>query len=402
MRLPHRRQQQPRHQDVGYSRTVVYSNSDTFALITQRFGSIAGKVFPYCVANVLLSVLLVWLMETRGLDLSIDVFGHEFMSVLVAFLVINKLSFTLGLYYEMQGHLAKLNQSALELCQLACSYTSTCLYKDEPEVKAWRFQIHLHVLILLKAVVSVLYRGGEISAWEIPELADHPLVDLSGVSGVTDQGYIWSSHLKSNKNLRVPIQLAQRLRNEIVKHRTLFPPGQDPALDMMQEQALLTCVHDFMEGYHGIRKYLVAPLPLPLVQLARIFVLVYVYTFPFALLNPQLNLPYTEMIFLTSLMTYGFIGIEYLYVELDDSFNEDPNDLPLTEEAKATAEDILLTLCQIDGRAAVEVLQASVDLSLLEGRTSSYKEQDETSYNGTTAATTNAQQSPPKETDPLV
>jgi predicted membrane chloride channel (bestrophin family) len=53
------------------------------------------------------------------------------------------------------------------------------------------------------------------------------------------------------------------------------------------------------------------------------------------------------------LMTYGFMGIELLFVEIDDPFAEDPNDLPVTEEARAAGEDIMLSLLHMDGRAAV-------------------------------------------------
>jgi hypothetical protein len=40
------------------------------------------------------------------------------------------------------------------------------------------------------------------------------------------------------------------------------------------------------------------------------------------------------------LLTHGFVGCELLFVELDDSFAEDPNILPLIEEAKASLDDM--------------------------------------------------------------
>ena len=56
-------------------------------------------------------------------------------------------------------------------------------------------------------------------------------------------------------------------------------------------------------------------------------------------------------------MTYAFIGIEMLYVEIDDPFADDPNDLPLTEEARAAGEDIVLNLRYVDGEDAVNRLR---------------------------------------------
>lgn len=351
-------------QDFGYSRTVSYINRNHFSLIVQRWGSVNRKVLPCCFANILLAVILVWLLE-RGIDLSISEFGHEFMSILVAFLVINKLSFTLGLYYELQGYLATMNQSSIELTQLACSFTSGY---QQSEYKEWRFNVTLQVLILLRTTVSMIYKGGEENVWEIPALKDHP-VQLFVEEGA-DQGnrprlrrsslpkelYVWGYHLKSDKNLRVPIRIAQRLRDTIVARKSL---PTDP-MDSIQERNLLDLAKQFMDSYHGVRKYLTCPLPLPLVQLGRIFVIFYVYTLPFALLSPQLNLQYFQMILLTFIMTYGFMGIELLFVEIDDPFAEDPNDLPLVEESRAAVEDIFLNLMHADGREAMKRLWTTV------------------------------------------
>lgn len=362
-------------QDFGYSRTVSYNNRNNLAVITQRWGSVTRKVMPFCFANVVLTVVLVWLLE-RGVDLTISEFGHEFMSVLVAFLTINKLSFTLGLYYELQGYLSRMNQTSIELTQLACCLTTGY---DREEYKEWRSNVTFQALVLLKATVSVIYKGGEENVWEIPELKDDPPeLYLVGEVPVLSMGrssdekvskrnqrrssvipkeiYVWGYQLKSDKNLRVPVRVAQRLRNAIMKHKTL---PTDP-LDTIQERMLMDLVKEFMDSYYGVRKYLTCPLPLPLVQLGRIFVIFYVFTLPFALLSPELNLKYFQMILLIFLMTYGFMGIELLFVEIDDPFAEDPNDLPLMEESRAAAEDIFLSLLHADGAAALDNLRSRI------------------------------------------
>jgi predicted membrane chloride channel (bestrophin family) len=51
------------------------------------------------------------------------------------------------------------------------------------------------------------------------------------------------------------------------------------------------------------------------------------------------------------------MGMELLYVEIDDPFAEDPNDLPLTEEARAAGVDVFLSFWQVDGREAAERLR---------------------------------------------
>jgi predicted membrane chloride channel (bestrophin family) len=51
------------------------------------------------------------------------------------------------------------------------------------------------------------------------------------------------------------------------------------------------------------------------------------------------------------------MGMELLYVEIDDPFAEDPNDLPLTEEARAAGVDVFLSLWDVDGGEAAERLR---------------------------------------------
>jgi hypothetical protein len=51
------------------------------------------------------------------------------------------------------------------------------------------------------------------------------------------------------------------------------------------------------------------------------------------------------------------MGMELLYVEIDDPFAEDPNDLPLTEEARAAGVDVFLSFWHVDGGEATERLR---------------------------------------------
>ncbi|CAB9516660.1 expressed unknown protein [Seminavis robusta] len=354
-------------QDFGYSRTVSYENGNHFKVIFQRWGSVNHKVMPFCLANVMVALILVYLLE-HGIDLTTSEFGHEFMSVLVSFLLLNKLSFTLG--------------------------------HSEEQYRKWRFDVAQQVLTLLKVTVLVVYKNGPGKVWEIPELADDaPILSMGGSSAYGDvsagifsqeanlrkirigplrrkkapeEVYVFGHDLQSDRNLRTPICVAQRVREAIVAHRSL--PG-DP-IDTIREQMLLNCVKEFMDSYYGVRKYLTCPLPLPLVQLGRVFVLFYIFTMPAALLSPSLNLKYIQMVVLIFLMTYGFVGIELLFVELDDPFREDPNDLPLTEEARAAGEDVVLALWHADGKEVAERLRDKfLGQRALQGNTSS-KETD--------------------------
>lgn len=58
--------------------------------------------------------------------------------------------------------------------------------------------------------------------------------------------------------------------------------------------------------------------PFPLVQMARTFLLFYIFTLPFALLS-DISSPYVHLVVIFFL-TYGFVGLEIVAVELDDPF----------------------------------------------------------------------------------
>jgi predicted membrane chloride channel (bestrophin family) len=316
-------------EDFGYSRTVYYDCAKTWPLILQTWGSLTPKLMPYCIANVLITIALIILLEVFGIDLTCSEFGHEFMSILVSFLVINKLAYAIGLYYEWQGYLANMNQAAIELTQLACVFTKEYSGGQYAE---WRYQVARHAIVMLVSTSTVIYKGGEKKVWEGLQFTDKPLlVDFPQSFQkkfeeprveYPKELYVSGCSLPSDLNLRVPNRVAHHIRTTIMDHKKLKTP-----LDPMQEMQLMDRVKDFMDGFRNVRKYLVAPLPLPWVQLGRIFVLAYVFTLPFALLGPGLNLRGSEVVFIVFLMTYGFVGCELLFVEINDPFAVSRNDL---------------------------------------------------------------------------
>ena len=66
--------------------------------------------------------------------------------------------------------------------------------------------------------------------------------------------------------------------------------------------------------------------------MGRTFVFVWAFTLPLALVG-DINNIYASSCALF-LMTYGFIGIELISIELDDPFGDDPNDLDVMAMAQ--------------------------------------------------------------------
>lgn len=318
-----------------------------------------------------MQLLLAW-----GTDLTVSASGHELMSILVAFLIATTLSSTLGTYYDLQGYLQAMNEAAVEIGQLACSFTvdSGTNAADEANFQNWRYEVSFHAALLLKATAGILHKGGVHDIRKMPEFEKDPLLlylpddydshrnmdrdaaldKLHTRCTFPKELYVLGHNLKSDLNLRVPIRASQRLQRAIMKHRRLSTP-----LTEMQEMQLMDRLQAFMQGYRGCRKHETAPTPLPLVQLGRIFIFAYVFSLPFALLDKKLEFKDIQYIILVFLISYGFLGCELLFVELDDPFAEDPNDLPLIEEARAAVDDIIISLEFADGKeAAVRLLNA--------------------------------------------
>jgi hypothetical protein len=205
--------------DLGYSRTIYYTCKNDWSLIFQRWGSVTSKAMPYCIVNMIICVILIILLA-YDIDLTISVSGHEFMSILVSFLVINKLSFTISLYYELQGHLSNMNQATIELTQLACAFTKR---NSEDSYKKWRYELTYYATILLSSTVSVIHKGGKNNVWEKIQLRDRDplLMEFPPQFGrkfaskerveYPKEMYVMGGTLKSDLNLRVPIRVAHHV-----------------------------------------------------------------------------------------------------------------------------------------------------------------------------------------------
>jgi len=131
---------------------------------------------------------------------------------------------------------------------------------------------------------------------------------------------------KSNE--RVPMVLTVFLRSAIASQREYL----EHPMHVNRELRLYQFVSDFVTAYHGLMKIVTTPFPFPLVQMARTFLFLWVFTLPFAIENDIGKLPALVMIIF--FVTYGFIGLEFVSIELDDPFGDDPNDFDVLGLAK--------------------------------------------------------------------
>ena len=112
-------------------------------------------------------------------------------------------------------------------------------------------------------------------------------------------------------------------------------------------------------AFHGLKKLVETPFPFPLVQMARTFLFVWLFTLPFVLCHDDSQYPFDAllMIFLT---TFGFLGLEYVCMELDDPFGDDPNDFDDLGMAQLVFEDIYISIYKLDGDQAAYQLRRKI------------------------------------------
>lgn len=264
----------------------------------------------------------------------------------VSFLLVSRVNIGLGRYHQARDYLGAMYREERELIQNMAVFSNHCLDRS---AKEWRSEVSYRAMILLKTCMAVIdYPSTKVPAWDIPELTgDEERYIRDSSFGTSAEARRWAhakrseweetmrvvsrlhplietkkdliTFLSSNKltlSMLQPIHIAYLLRKSIhTQTKRLRTP-----LVNAQENKLLGSVDSFMGGYYGIRKFLTTPVPFPLIQMARTFVFLYLFTVPFVLLkDDSSNVAHCLTVFL---MTYGFMGLEVVAIELDDPFGK--------------------------------------------------------------------------------
>lgn len=320
--------------EFNYSRTVSYNGPSHLSVILQNYGSINRKVLPYCLWNVFVAVIVVVLQPVRDLTISIE--GHNFMSLLVAFLVVSRASITFSLYFEFRGYLETMFQSTRSIVELYLSY-----FKEHNTTDSI-VKIACAAMEMLES--SVMMMAGEDARDDSSYISFHPAEAANHRS--CDGTWRHGSTTASDWNMSMTIRHSFRLRNLLIETRKGLESVERP-FAMYHTQQM---VDQYMNGYYGTRKYLTTPFPFALVQMARFVLFLYVSTLPFALLSTDTTI--AQAILLLFIVTYGFIGIEQVSIELDNPFGNDPSDFPIREMAECVYDDIAWMVqahCGVEG-----------------------------------------------------
>lgn len=340
--------------------TVTYDSSSEIGVLFQMWGSVWPKALPYCLLNLAIAVLVQYLYDKRGLDMSISGTSHGFMSTMIGFLLVTRVSMAYQRYLDLRGCLESMTRQTREMVQNMVLLTGPFQTTSDKE---WRRETAAKTLVLLRAVMAVVDYGSErVPAWDVggltPTQRKDLLADLFQQSGPHCREKRWSRppRTEMEESMRVPTILAQQLRACLGAGETRLS-GKPDAYRFFN---LYGAVDGFMESYYSLRRHMTTPFPFPMEQMNRTFLYFYIFTVPLTLLQDVSDdYPYMQLL-VTVFLTYGFVGLQLIAIELDDPFGNDQNDFNNIAMAQDTCDDVYMMICNCDGREYADQLGAEM------------------------------------------
>eukprot|EP00560_Eucampia_antarctica_P002395 CAMPEP_0197833282 /NCGR_PEP_ID=MMETSP1437-20131217/18504_1 /TAXON_ID=49252 ORGANISM="Eucampia antarctica, Strain CCMP1452" /NCGR_SAMPLE_ID=MMETSP1437 /ASSEMBLY_ACC=CAM_ASM_001096 /LENGTH=382 /DNA_ID=CAMNT_0043437247 /DNA_START=134 /DNA_END=1282 /DNA_ORIENTATION=+ len=337
---------------------VSYESENHWSVLTQMNGSMWPHVLPYCLIASLEAYLIHYAKE-NGINLTYPCGGHQFMSLLVSFLVVTRTTITYNRFMTLRQQLGKCFQSCRELMQLTAMLTFT---NKSPESLKWRRNVALKTIELLRVTIAAIqYESSQEAAYDIlPESIKkgEDIFVQEGVDSDSNKIMKWAhgKRTATDENWRAPIVCAYNLRAEIMKIRQ--SEILEKQMHVNEELKILDQVSNFVTAFHGLKLILTTPYPFPLVQMSRTLLFFWVFTLPFCLVGAIEQA--IHVVFIVFLITYGFLGLEYVSIELADPFGNDANDFDSYAMAQFVFEDIYIILYKIDGPQSAESLRKQV------------------------------------------
>jgi len=224
------------------------------------------------------------------------------MTLIISYLVVSKVNLAISRYMEARVAVGNALCCLRELNQLALMYTE----RDRSNTAdIWRDNVKRKIISLLDCTCHVI-RDEKHAAF---------LAKASDPSFEED-----------------PYTRMRNLRNVLYNDSLLLN------VDLLERCKLVDMLNDFAHSYRTLLMLASTPIPFTLVQMGRTFVFIFTFTIPFALLTVQNDL-ISGLIFLFFL-TYGFLGLEFVAIKLQDPFGDGVNDLNVTGMRRATVRGI--------------------------------------------------------------
>lgn len=291
-----------------------------FSIVFERDGNVFFSVLPYCVVNISL-LGAVTLLEQYDIHLSFSPTGHGLMTLLVSFLVISKVNLTYE-RFRVARHavgsaflrLRELNQMMIILLEANNSGTGSDVSDraaTEKRKEAWKSTGAEKIVVLLEATKRVL---------QSPHLARFL---------ARNDGELAEKGAETVNLIDDPMEIVQDLRFH------LYLAAEDQNIQLLERVQLLTKLGEYVSDYRQLLDLASTPLPFSLIQMGRAFLFLWTFSMPLVLREGPFSDVLSAGIFLFFL-TYGFVGLELVAMQLATPFGDSPNDVRVTALCAAT------------------------------------------------------------------
>jgi predicted membrane chloride channel (bestrophin family) len=294
---------------------MTYDDRNHVSVLTQLYGSVWPRVLPFCIANMILTLIVFYFLR----DHTVDPTGHKFMALILSYLVVTRAQIAYGRFMQARTYLEGCYTACRELVQHMCVLTQ---HDTSNGAKVWRHNVAYRTILLLRLTMATIeYESQQMSPLEIPELTANDQSELQESLSFTsasskndfhhNDDTLENNQIDKQRNnddecFRAPLLLAYALRKEIMEQRSGAFLAQEFS-HINEELKLLDCVTEFVKMYHGLKKLVTTPFPFPLVQMTSTFMFVFVFTLPFVLCHDDGNYPWDPLLMIF-LITFGFLG----------------------------------------------------------------------------------------------
>ena len=122
-----------------------------------------------------------------------------------------------------------------------------------------------------------------------------------------------------------PMKRVHVLRSHLYHGSTAFKAPEQ----LLERVRMIDLCREFTEHYRTSLMLASTPLPFALVQMGRTFLFLWVYSMPFVLVGVFGSDNLVSVMEFTFFLTYGFIGLEFVAIQLMHPFGDGPNDICL-------------------------------------------------------------------------
>mmetsp|Transcript_24537 Transcript_24537/g.52863 ORF Transcript_24537/g.52863 Transcript_24537/m.52863 type:complete len:396 (+) Transcript_24537:471-1658(+) len=293
-----------------------YNIKHPFVIVFKWVGTVWPLVLPYCLFNILLLTALTVIQNYTSVSISILPQGHALLSILIAYLGVSKVNLAYERYMSAQISTGHAFMILRELNQLSITLTE---HYTDGEADEWRKDTKLTIIQLINETVATL-RDERHAAALARDVGYRSGIGIDVSSNTSRVGGRGGATRVSTAGSDDPMVLVHALRSH------LYHGSNDVRvmeLQLFERCKLIDLLHDFTISYRNLLRLASSPLPFVLVQMGRTFVFIWTLSLPFVLTGENFVEEYPSAFFFVILLTYGFLGLEFVSRMLANPFGDE-------------------------------------------------------------------------------